>query len=132
MVKLRPHHLLCFLGFRGLGYNDHFTQNFSQIRTKILKSPELLLELETQPDDICKNCPELINGLCRSNDKVSKKDVFLITFFNTKAIAVEDAYKKIKALEERKFNALCQDCEWYPLGFCLEGFRKLKSTSLFP
>jgi len=132
MVKLRPHHLLCFLGFRGLGYNDHFTQNFSKIRSKILKNPELRLKLDIQPDDICKNCPELINGLCRSNDKVSKKDEFLLTFFNTREISVKNAYQKIMVLEESKFIALCQDCEWYPLGFCLEGFRNLKNKKLFP
>ncbi|GAV24868.1 hypothetical protein ciss_08010 [Carboxydothermus islandicus] len=132
MVKLRPHHLLCFLGFRGLGYNDHFAQNFSKIRSKILKNPTLLLELEIQPDDICKNCPELINGLCRSNDKVIKKDEFLLTFFNTREISVKNAYQKIMVLEESKFIALCQDCEWYPLGFCIEGFRNLKNKKLFP
>jgi hypothetical protein len=128
MVSLRAHHLLCFLGFRGLGYNQRFIQNFSRIRAQILGDPELILKLEVHADDICKSCPKLHNGICINNDKVRKKDEFMIDFLTTDEIAVKNAYQRIKALEEEKFKNLCQNCEWYGLGFCLEGFREIKQN----
>ncbi|GAV23566.1 DUF1284 domain-containing protein [Carboxydothermus pertinax] len=132
MFNLRPHHLLCFLGFRGLGYNDAFTQNFANIRENILSKPGLTLTLESLPDAICQQCPELTEGFCKNEEMVVLKDNFLLNFLEDRKITVELAYQKLKALEESKFITLCQDCRWYPLGFCLEGFRKLKSTPLFP
>jgi len=128
MIKLRSHHLLCFLGFRGLGYSSTFTQNLATIRKLILKDSYLVLTLEASPDEICKNCPELISGLCSSDDKVKVKDYFLLNFLKEKNLTVKSAYEKIKVLTEEDFISLCQDCSWYPLGYCLEGFLKLKST----
>ncbi|MBM7583171.1 hypothetical protein JOD02_002049 [Caldicoprobacter guelmensis] len=85
-----------------------------------------MLKLEVHADDICKSCPKLHNGICINNDKVRKKDEFIIDLLTTDEIAVKDAYQRIKTLEEERFKNLCQNCEWYDLGFCLEGFRKMK------
>jgi hypothetical protein len=126
MFKLRAHHVLCFLGFRGLGYNQPFVQKFALIRARILSSPELVLQLGIGADDICNRCPKLSNGVCTDNDNVRKKDEFVIGFLTTDKISVKSAYQRIKTLEEEKFRNLCEYCEWYSLGFCLKGLRILK------
>ena len=30
MLKIRHHHLLCILGFKGLGYSDEFVENMKK------------------------------------------------------------------------------------------------------
>ena len=32
MLKIRPHHILCFYGWRGRGYDDVFTENETEQR----------------------------------------------------------------------------------------------------
>ncbi|MCX7705965.1 MAG: DUF1284 domain-containing protein [bacterium] len=64
MLKIRPHHLFCLLGFKGSGYSRAFVENMSRISTTIKKGLDLDIELVKGPDDICKVCPYLSGETC--------------------------------------------------------------------
>jgi len=58
-LRIRGHSLLCFQGFRGLGYSPEFIANMKEIHETFQKTPEVLIEPLASPDLLCKSCPNL-------------------------------------------------------------------------
>ena len=77
MVPLRAHHLLCFLGFAGRGYDVDFTLNLAAVRAELwqVKPPVQLL---AGPDAVCRGCPRLDVVGCRSEQAVAAKDATVL------------------------------------------------------
>ena len=65
---LRGHHLLCILGFRGLGYDEAFVANMTRVVGLIRKKPETVFTLTDSADILCATCPRCVNG--RGGDSV--------------------------------------------------------------
>ena len=65
---LRWHHLICLLGFRGLGYSREYVANMSKIVGQLRSSPETLIEIASKPDDMCVPCPSLKERVMRNRD----------------------------------------------------------------
>lgn len=59
LVVLRPHHLLCVQGFRGLGYSPEFVDNMQGV-VAALRQRSVLVRIEVPPDVICDSCPHLV------------------------------------------------------------------------
>jgi len=73
-LRIRAHHLLCILGFRGLGYSAAFVANMARIVRRVRGRPRSKLVLLDSADSICAACPRLrAGGVCR-NEKVSARD----------------------------------------------------------
>ena len=51
-MRIRAHHLLCILGFRGLGYDKRFVQNMERIVSAVRHNADLGLTLTDSCDDI--------------------------------------------------------------------------------
>jgi hypothetical protein len=66
-VLLRGHHLICLNFFRGEGYSEEFIDNLYAV----IKKEDL--EIVKGADDVCKKCPYLKEGKCRSNDYSDEK-----------------------------------------------------------
>ena len=66
-VILRAHHLLCLRGFVGMGYNEEFVQNMTQIKER-LESGEGVIIVDTC-DDICGSCPNIKDDVCQITAK---------------------------------------------------------------
>lgn len=96
MIKIRYHHLLCIPRFTGKGYSEEFCSNLLKIKNK-LKSRNYILT--TECDDVCKCCPNNINGRCISEEKVSAYDEAVKS-------ALENGKKPLP-------ENICSDCEWY-------------------
>lgn len=89
--------------------------------------------LINRPDDICKKCPELQNGLCKSESKVNGFDKKVMEFFKKrldihKKILPSILYEELKNMSINEFEGICQECSWHSLGYCKQGLLSLKNT----
>lgn len=115
---LRGHHLLCLQGFQGYGYDNSFVENMNRIND-LRKNPNTAIEVVNSPDDICKKCPNLKNGLCENvekNDEIVSMDNEVISRlpgnkeFNS--VFLFDFIKKTFCTTESLDN-ICKDCRWW-------------------
>lgn len=93
MLKIRPHHLNCMPRFIGKGYSDAFCRNMQEIKACIENGEPYTLVYES--DDICAHCPNLMDGVCKDNDKVLRYDRL--------------------SMNEKAISKICFDCQWYDL-----------------
>ena len=75
VVRLRPHHLLCLQNFRGKGYSPAFVEKMTEASACLglspgdrsdRQSPGAAILLVQGADDLCKSCPNCIEGQCAS------------------------------------------------------------------
>src|SRR5690242_11390396 len=57
-IQLRGHHLLCLLGYRGMGYSEAFCENMTEVYEQLRQEPETLIRLVLGPDDLCAAYPK--------------------------------------------------------------------------
>lgn len=127
-IKLRPHHLLCQEFFVGHGYSEEFVNNLDFI-IKELRTNNPCVEIIDTNDDVCKCCPNLINGKCKDIDKVkvydqnvSKLADFNYTTYNYNEVRQAILDKIVKSSIEIK--NICKDCCW--INICEEIRKKMK------
>ncbi|MGB9643071.1 MAG: DUF1284 domain-containing protein [Candidatus Ratteibacteria bacterium] len=139
MINLRPHHLFCILGFCGRGYNKTFAENMEQICYQIKNNPGIKIVLVDGVDDICNCCPYNSGSVClkktdsEASLKNREKEIIRILGldFNVSIEAVK-IYNQIKNLYPMDaIIPLCEQCEWYCLGYCKKGFENLKKGGFF-
>ncbi len=134
-MMLRAHHLICLLGFRGLGYSPEFLQDMTKIVFELLSCPETLIEVVYGPDDICTPCPFLKNGGCyeegpHSEEIIKKRDravmmrLGLVSGEKVTWSAVEQRIRSLISLQD--LEQICRDCRWLPLGYCVAGLERLR------
>lgn len=133
---LRVHHLLCTLGFRGLGYSENFVENMSRLVDQLHSSPAALIEITDKPDDICLPCPFLGASGCQqkgseSEERVRNRDRAVIEKLGLTVglrLSWAEIARKIGTLVNTgDLDKLCQECDWLPYGYCTEGLKNLKS-----
>ncbi len=64
-MKIRAHHLLCLLGFQGLGYSPEFISRMTETKKALEEGKEFTVEVVDGCDDICLSCPYFSEGECR-------------------------------------------------------------------
>ncbi len=112
---LRPHHLLCTLGYKGLGYNKEFVKNMDAI-TSILNKGNIYIDLVIGTDDICKYCPKkLKKDVCVENDSVNEYDKKVMEVFKLEEKTY--TYKELLSIIKESSTAesisyICSDCSW--------------------
>lgn len=97
-ARIRYHHLMCIPRFTGKGYSDAFCKNMYEVIEKFSKGD---YELVSCCDDICRECPNNINGKCSDEEKVSQYDKMVM-----------------KCIDEGKIplpSEICNDCRWYEI-----------------
>ena len=115
---LRGHHLLCLQVFQGYGYDEDFTENMTIINSA-RKSENTTVLLTNTPDDICKSCPNLKDGLCENHmqdDRIrSMDDAVLSKLDATKEYNAVDLFKKVEIIFDSKesVSKICSNCMWH-------------------
>jgi uncharacterized protein len=122
-VRLRGHHFLCMLTYRGFGYSAEFTGNMSVQIAKIRHGAPVVLV--TGPDDICagmsKACTHATGHDCRAGDilemdKTAKLAVEAVLERGLGDIAPinQDELQKLRmAFADGTLRAACQGCSWF-------------------
>lgn len=123
-IRLRGHHLLCLLGYRGKGYSDGFCANMTRVYEQLRTAPETRIELIEGPDEICAAFPADQPAHCE-NGSVYRKDREIAGRIGI-AVGETRAWSDIcVAVAERvqpdDIGSLCRDCRWEPYGLCREG-----------
>jgi len=133
-MRLRAHHLLCILGFRGLGYDEKFIKKMESVIQRIKEHPDLRIEIIKECDDICAACPFNIDGLCeneavgdeeraRERDKQIARRLDLKTGDILTVKEVMDLLKK--KIKPGDLSVICKDCPWLKMGYCARGLKKI-------
>ncbi len=133
-IKLRPHHLLCAVGFQGKGYSPNFVRNFKKIMAELNgeNGDAIMIEIVGRTDDVCAPCPHKRDALCVTQDKISQLDNA-----HTKVLQITpgqqftwgEAKKLIKEkMTLANFHQACDGCSWKEYGVCEEALKKLHSA----
>lgn len=114
--KIRAHHGLCIQFFEGKGYSQQFVLKMKDVIENLNKNP--YIQIVADKDIICYSCPNLENGVCNSQHKVSTidKKVLSICGLDKDTIIKSDDFFKIvkeKIIKSNKLNYVCSNCEWF-------------------
>lgn len=151
MMRLRVHHLLCSALYVGKGYSEAFCGNMQKMVTWLWEplsaepcgslsgpeaktgqeEPEAILcegenrdvRLITDPDDICRECPNLGDNGCKlDDDHVVSKDAALAQALGLETERVYPAEELLHIVNSNLtaeiFEDSCHNCDWYRQGLC--------------
>jgi uncharacterized protein len=131
MLKFRPHHFLCTIGYKGKGYSEPFTDNYDKI-AKQLQRPEgdqTKIQVVFHTDDICAPCPHQRGLLCATQQKIASLDVRhakALNLQNNEILTWGEAKERIKQkISIDVFHEICTGCQWKVLGICEKALNKL-------
>ena len=131
-LRLRPHHLLCALGYRGAGYSDAFTANMTALVTDGLHAPgggATQIELAAGLDAICAPCPSNLGTGCAKQAQIEALDAAHAAALGVQAgdsLTWEAAQARIKArVRPGDLARLCVGCQWLALGYCEAALARL-------
>ena len=131
MLKFRPHHFLCSLGFRGKGYSDAFVENYTDIVER-LRGPggdAIEIEVTGSTDSVCAPCPNRRGERCETQDKIDRLDRAHAGVLNLKAgdrLTWGEAQDRIaEEFDLKTFDRVCEPCGWKSLGVCAQSLTAL-------
>lgn len=133
-VEIRAHHLLCLLGFRGLGYSPEFVEKMGEVAGELRSNAATPITILAECDVICGACPHNKGNKCRkkrnSAARVREKDLAVLRHLGLEvgaqmSVAQAWAIVKEKVTAKDLAKELCRRCQWRGLGYCAEGLDKL-------
>ena len=131
MIRFRPHHFLCALGFQGKGYSDSFTANMAKIVNR-LRGPDggdVVLHVTHQADAICAPCPHKRGLGCAKSAKITaldKRHAAALGLSDGDCLTWDDAQARIRAhVAPGDLQTLCAGCAWLKLGLCEAALSRL-------
>jgi len=135
MIRFRPHHFLCALGFQGKGYSESFTANMAKIVDR-LRGPgggDVVLQVTMQADAICAPCPHKRGMGCQKSTKISALDTrhaAALGLTNGDDLTWADAQARIRAqVAPGDLASLCAGCAWLELGVCEDALARLHTQN---
>ena len=135
MLKFRPHHFLCTLGFQGKGYSPGFVANFQPIADR-LRGPggdDEPIEVVERTDSICQPCPNRTEENCSSEAKIRSLDASHQALLDLRAGEVLTWGEAQARIAERvtpaAFHEACAPCAWRTLGVCEAALQELRARA---
>lgn len=119
-MRLRPHHGLCIGFFEGKGYSEAFVVNMKEIIKYLNEHPDDAFYLESKMDRICFACPNNIDQVCLTAEKVARYDSKCLELCQLKP-GDHLTWKQYRTLLEKnvlqknRLYEICGDCGWYPI-----------------
>ncbi len=124
MKSFRVHHIMCTNLYQGYGYSGPFCENMTAMVTWLKEHSDESLLLVTDPDEICKKCPNLVDGVYCGDEgnHVKSKDENLLgpLHLKEKESYTYDELMQIakRYLTKEVFEDSCKNCNWYKQGLC--------------
>ena len=132
-LEIRAHHLLCILGFRGLGYSQEFIVKMGKVVKELDTNATFPISVIAECDVICASCPHNKGNKCLkeadSESKVKTRDLEVLQRLGFEVGAQMPAAEVWTRIREkltlRDVAEICQCCEWLKFGHCAQGLEKL-------
>ena len=136
-LKIRGHHLLCLLGFRGRGYSPAFVAAMRRVSEDFRNKPDAPIVLVTRCDIICASCPHIGQDECRKSpdaaSRIQDKDTAILKKLGFRADSQTtpgEAWEKVKErFTPGDITTMCGRCQWLELGYCVEGLTHLRGSN---
>lgn len=134
-IRLRPHHVLCAIGFDEVGYKDAFTANFSNITRGQLRAcggsgTEVLIT--GQADSLCAPCPSRRGLGCEFEDRIDRIDAMHLEALGLEIgarLSWGDCLDTVRdSVVPDDLDRICAGCTWLPLGMCKANLARLIET----
>lgn len=133
-LRVRGHHLLCLLGYRGFGYSDAHVARMWEVKRQLWSHPETEVEVLDSPDEVCLLCPYIKDGGCaiQAGDeaRVRKRDrgaLALLGLRPGRRLTWGEVLGRIRQrVDEVGLARVCGRCQWFSHGHCLEGLREVR------
>lgn len=118
-LSLRGHHFLCALHYRGAGYSEAFTANFTRLVEAVAQGQRQQVVVAEEADGICTACPSLqADGRsCEFQASVMNRDQALLSRMGWQpgqVLDLEAAQWAVLARRGELMEATCEGCEWRP------------------
>ncbi|TMV55797.1 DUF1284 domain-containing protein [Thioclava sp. BHET1] len=136
IIRFRPHHFLCAIGFQGKGYSDDFLANMHAIVTDRLRAPgggDVVIEVAHLADDICAPCPSRRGAFCTRQDKIDRLDrahAAALRLSPGERLSWAEAQARIRAhVAPGDLAQVCAGCQWLEYGMCETALARLHAEA---
>ncbi|MDO5658831.1 MAG: DUF1284 domain-containing protein [Paracoccus sp. (in: a-proteobacteria)] len=129
-VLLRPHHVLCAIGWRGHGYSPAFTQNMNRVVGRLREDPAVKVQFTFAADEICAPCPSRRGAGCVQQDKITALDArhaARLGLSDGMELTWAEAEARAAEVAPEELSALCGGCQWRDLGVCADALAELRA-----
>jgi hypothetical protein len=127
-IRLRGHHLLCLLGFRGMGYSEPFANNMMDIYEQLYQEPTTQVTIVRGSDDLCKSFPCDQPNHC-DNQNVHERDEFIRKHLDLEVgdcLAWQQILDRVKSnVKSDHIPEWCATCPWLSYGVCEAGVDRI-------
>lgn len=127
-IRLRGHHLLCMLGFRGMGYSEPFAKNMTEVYEQLWQQPLTPVTLVTGSDDLCKSFPCDQPNHC-DNQNVHERDEFIRKHLGLEAgecLPWQQILDRVRSrVKPQHIPKWCATCPWLSYGVCEAGVERI-------
>ncbi len=131
MIRFRPHHFLCSLGFEGKGYSPDFTTNMEAIvmgRLRAEQGAAAVIEVVGQADSLCAPCPHRRGEGCRQQAKIDALDAAHAAALGLAPgdrLTWGEALERMRCLVPDDLAQICAGCSWHDAGMCSAALSRL-------
>lgn len=134
-IQLRGHHLLCLLGFRGMGYSEAYAANMTRVYNRLREEPQTEVAIIAGPDELCACFPADAEPHCE-NASVTSLDRSVLAKLGLRSGDTLPWIEVIALVRSRvqpeDINELCITCQWRAYGVCEAGVRTIKNGEWLP
>lgn len=129
-ISLRPHHLLCLKGYKGLNYNQTQIMEWSKVSLELEKNSDIDILIIDSCDDLCQKCPAIVNNKnlrCKTQsveklDNAIKSLIGIVAGNTYKYKELTNKLNEIMTFDKHK--NFCSNCCWWKKGLCQDSFIK--------
>ena len=128
-VLLRPHHVMCAIGWTGRGYSPAFSANMDAVVVGRLRAdPDTPVEFTSTADSVCAPCPHRRGLGCASGEKIADLDRNHADALGLKPgdkMSWAEAQARAMQLHPDDLDRICARCQWLEYGMCKDALRRL-------
>jgi hypothetical protein len=136
-IRLRPHRVLCSIGFEGEGYDDAFLANMSRVVDGQLRAPggeDQVVRITGEADAICAPCPQRRGSGCVKQaviDRIDARHGEILGLAPGDVTTWGDCLERARErVAPEALDHLCEGCRWLPRGMCKAALAALSDAEM--